>query len=364
MIKFFIVFFGISISVFVLVLLARKTNKKQSDGLLAAWFLTALVHLIFYLLGDHSFLKEKHLLIAVGNALPVLHIFIIAAYVDQLRSRVIKQLLFGYATIFILYVAALFYMSITGSILQEGAWLNFSHKAATWMYFIPPSFLLIYLVACFYILRSIKLYRFNLKSIYSSVITTNTAWLAYWLWSYAIGSIIIVMAVLNLDFGTISSDTAYMIVTSVLAAQVFLVGQLGVTRNFVFPKASGEYTKYRASGLKNEEKTSRKAQLLKYLDEDKPYLDSNLSLHQLAKELSIPPYQLSQLINESLNTNFFDLINEYRVQEFKRRIQDESYNHLSILGIAFDSGFNSKSGFYKSFRKLTGISPSQYKHSK
>ena len=142
MIKFFIVFFGISISVFVLVLLARKTNKKQSDGLLAAWFFTALVHLIFYLLGDHSFLKEKHLLIAVGNALPVLHIFIIAAYVDHLRSRLIRPLVFGYATIFILYVGALFYMSITGSILHEGVWLNFSPKAASWMYFIPPSFLI------------------------------------------------------------------------------------------------------------------------------------------------------------------------------------------------------------------------------
>ena len=93
----------------------------------------------------------------------------------------------------------------------------------------------------------------------------------------------------------------------------------------------------------------------------KPYLDPDLTLPGLADELDIPSHYLSQIINERIGSNFFDFINQHRVEEIKRRIADPSYAHYSLLGIAFESGFNSKSAFNRVFKKLTGRTPSEFK---
>jgi len=77
----------------------------------------------------------------------------------------------------------------------------------------------------------------------------------------------------------------------------------------------------------------------------------------------IPTHQLSRVINEHFGRNFFDFINGYRVAEVKRKILDPAYAHFSLLGIAFESGFNSKSAFNRVFKKITGQTPSQFKES-
>lgn len=107
-----------------------------------------------------------------------------------------------------------------------------------------------------------------------------------------------------------------------------------------------------------------KERLLQYLSDKKPYLIRNLTLQDVANELSIPAYRLSEMINNDLNKNFFTLINELRVEEAKHRIHSEKYNHLTLSAIGFDSGFNSKSTFQALFKKYTGITPSQYKREK
>ena len=72
---------------------------------------------------------------------------------------------------------------------------------------------------------------------------------------------------------------------------------------------------------------------------------------------------LSQVINEQLGVNFFNFVNQYRVEEFKERLADPSNRNFSLLGIAFDSGFNSKSTFNRIFRNTTGLTPSRYRES-
>ncbi|MDI9872077.1 helix-turn-helix domain-containing protein [Flectobacillus roseus] len=97
------------------------------------------------------------------------------------------------------------------------------------------------------------------------------------------------------------------------------------------------------------------------LETQQIYLQSELSLSQLSQELGVPAYQVSEVINRQYQETFFDLINRYRIEEIKRRLNDDQYAHLSILGIAMDCGFNSKSSFNTAFKKFTGMTPSEYK---
>ncbi len=361
MIKNFILFLGLSISLFVIVLLLRKPKKKVSDYLLIVWFSASFFHLGFFFLGFNYLLADNYLLIAFGNTLPALHIFVNSIYINVLRSKSIFPLAYIYGFVLLAYVGAYYYMGSSGSTVQNGMLLSYSSNAARWTYFVPPSFLLVYLVTGAYILRAIRIYRFNFKAIYSNNIHSNITWLGYWFWSYMVGSIIIVSIILSTDFGLVSVHMAYIIVSAVLSLQIFFLGQLGVTNNFTFDQVSDKHVKYAASGLKENRKEILKQQLLDYLQSSKAYLNPNLSLQDLALGIKLPAYQISQLINESLQTSFYDLINTYRVSEFKNRINNPQYKHMSILGIALDCGFNSKSGFYKSFKKHTGMSPSAFK---
>ncbi len=97
------------------------------------------------------------------------------------------------------------------------------------------------------------------------------------------------------------------------------------------------------------------------LEVKKIYKDETISLQSLSEKLSIPPYQLSQIINTKLNKNFFDLINSFRIQEAKKYLTDPAKSHLTILEIAYDVGFNSKVSFNKAFKKFSEMTPSQFR---
>jgi AraC-like DNA-binding protein len=73
---------------------------------------------------------------------------------------------------------------------------------------------------------------------------------------------------------------------------------------------------------------------------------------------------LSELISRTYNESFFDFINRHRIEEIKLRIEDPAHDSYSLLGIAMDCGFNSKSSFYTAFKKFTGITPSEYRNQK
>ncbi len=92
----------------------------------------------------------------------------------------------------------------------------------------------------------------------------------------------------------------------------------------------------------------------------KPYLDRELTIYNLSDQLRISRHTLSEVINEHMGMNFYNLVNEYRVKEVKQRMKNEDYRQLTILAIAYDSGFNSKSSFNTIFKEKTGQTPSQY----
>lgn len=96
--------------------------------------------------------------------------------------------------------------------------------------------------------------------------------------------------------------------------------------------------------------------------ENRYYEDPELSLSTLAGRLGLNAHELSRIINTALQKSFNDFINEYRVQAVIRKMQDPAFNHITLLGIAFESGFNSKTTFNRIFKQITGTSPAEYKN--
>jgi AraC-like DNA-binding protein len=96
------------------------------------------------------------------------------------------------------------------------------------------------------------------------------------------------------------------------------------------------------------------------MNTEKPHLDPDLSLPDLARRLRTNPVVLSAVINAGAGKNFNDFINEYRVGEFKQQVRMPANAHLSFLGLALDCGFNSKATFNRAFKKFTGTSPKEF----
>ncbi|WP_170164469.1 helix-turn-helix domain-containing protein [Sinomicrobium pectinilyticum] len=104
-----------------------------------------------------------------------------------------------------------------------------------------------------------------------------------------------------------------------------------------------------------------KEKILTFLQYHKPYLENDLTLPKLATRLGYKSHYLSYFLNNHLNKNFYSLINEFRVEESKNILRDTSKSHLNMLGVAFESGFNSKTAFNTTFRRITGVTPSEYR---
>ncbi len=97
-----------------------------------------------------------------------------------------------------------------------------------------------------------------------------------------------------------------------------------------------------------------------FMDEQKPYTNAGLTLTELAGMLKISPHLLSKVINEVYQKNFFDFINSYRIEAFKERFEDPRNRQYTMLAIAFEVGFNSKTAFNRAFKKMTQQTPREY----
>ena len=97
------------------------------------------------------------------------------------------------------------------------------------------------------------------------------------------------------------------------------------------------------------------------MDEQKVYKNPHLALRELNNGLNTPSYVITKAMNEVLGVNFYDLVNKYRVEEVKKLLTDPRYDRFTILRVASDAGFNSKTTFNAVFRKFTGVTPSYYR---
>lgn len=204
------------------------------------------------------------------------------------------------------------------------------------------------------------------KMLYNNYSTTNKKSLK-WLQLFLIGTLVIsifwVISFTQFMFGFYEeSDYTFMIVTICFVILLFSIGYFLILQNNWFEIAP--LNEEKAEPLKNKLSANTinyYKQLKQLLDEEKLYEDVNLTLDNLSERLQISSGYLSQIIKEHEQKNFFEFINYYRIESVKTKLLDETYKHYTILGIALESGFNSKSTFNAVFKKFTNKTPSAFK---
>ncbi len=118
--------------------------------------------------------------------------------------------------------------------------------------------------------------------------------------------------------------------------------------------------KYRKSSLREEDIDLYYEKLQQLMMTEKPFLDRQLTLRLLAQKIDIHPNHLSQLLNDRIGCNFAEYVNAYRLRSFKKKAEDPANQQLTLLALAFESGFNSKTVFNTYFKRTTGQTPSEY----
>lgn len=170
-------------------------------------------------------------------------------------------------------------------------------------------------------------------------------------------------------FGWQPAERLYLLVQLAITCSIFMMTYRLILHPRVFaperwqhltPEPEGA-RKYAKSGLKDEQAAEYLRLLSDYMEHERPYLDPDLTMHSLATKLNISKNHLTQIINERMAKNFYAYVNEYRVEEAKRKIADPRLAHLNLTGIALESGFKSKSAFNINFKKITGQTPTEWR---
>lgn len=126
-----------------------------------------------------------------------------------------------------------------------------------------------------------------------------------------------------------------------------------------YEASAKQVEKYKGSGLTEENLQLYKDKLLQAMEQQQLFLDSELTMFEVAEAIGVRPNHLSQIINSQFGLNFFNFVNKYRIDEAKRLLLSDA--DLSIITVAFDSGFKSASTFYSAFSKFTGTNPNQFR---
>lgn len=112
--------------------------------------------------------------------------------------------------------------------------------------------------------------------------------------------------------------------------------------------------------LTKGELNNNKELILKAMISNCYYTDENITLQKLSKEIGINVKELSYIINVGFGKNFNDFVNEFRIADFKRRLEDPKNINYNLLGLAYEVGFNSKASFYRAFKKATNKTPAEF----
>lgn len=220
-------------------------------------------------------------------------------------------------------------------------------------------------------------HRRKISSFYSNTRKVDLAWLYYVTIGFGTYLIIgLVSMMLRKFFNVTLPFSVYAYTPAILVAYLFGLGYIGILRLpqfsdyhiFIRTSAAGEGQsepqtpgdRYRKSGLTEKEADELIRQLNEYMMMKKPYLDENLNLKSLADAVGTTTHKLSQVLNDQMELSFFEYINKFRIEEVKKRLSDSSNQQYTLQAIAFDSGFCSKSTFYTTFRKNTGMTPGDY----
>ena len=142
---------------------------------------------------------------------------------------------------------------------------------------------------------------------------------------------------------------------------VYGLGYLKMRRPELNENDDAAAKKYEKSQLTPERSERYLNKLLQFMEKESPFTDGDLTISKLADRLSIPASHLSQTINERLSKSFPDFINSYRIEEAKKRLLDPARKHYTVLAIAEEVGFNSKSSFNDVFKRHVKMTPTEFR---
>jgi len=212
-------------------------------------------------------------------------------------------------------------------------------------------------------LIAIRKYRMKILNTFSYKERIGMSWLSSILiWYFLIEFIYTTKHLVFLAVGHYYEILIAIAKCSYLAFSVFVVYK-GLKQPEIFNgiEENGKKQKYKKYLLAESQREYYLQKLLAYMEAEKPYLNPFLSMPELAEKIPMTPHYLSQIINDSLNKNFFDFINSYRIRESQKLLMDMSNHKRTILNILYETGFNSKSVFNESFKKHTGMTPSEFR---
>ena len=384
---------GTIIAFFLSFILLSKKNKNTADKILFVWLLVMGLHLFFFYLSISGLLYQNTWILGTHFPLPLLHGPFLYLYTAALTGR-IQKFRASHLVHFLPAFAEYMYLSHFFLLPGEEKIAVFKNGGKDYLHFLTLNSILINVSGLVYVLLTflrLRKHRLNLLREFSYTERINLRWMQYLL--FGIGFIWLFVLI----------DNDQLIFTSAVLF-VFFIGYFGIKQvgiftlskpieestdenylreektgigvsaeksaevsepeegpeSFLSSEQEDEKKKYIKSGLSAEASDALHKKLCALMENEKTFNQSELVLAQLAKKLGTHPNYLSQVINEKENKNFFDYINTLRVEEFKKRLSDPGNRKFTLLSLALDCGFNSKSTFNKYFRKVSGLSPTEY----
>ena len=363
-------------SLFISSLILLKRKKALTDYLLSFYILVIGFFLFFIYADGTGFLVKNPYIVILDILYWVLIGPLLFLYIDLITSvngRLKKKHLIHLLPTIIVFAGfeGYFFQTEVGNFFQYNP-NTLIHKIAFYVwYYNSPFYYIICLGLLYHHSRKIKNY-------YSYCKNVDLKWLHYLAHGFAavlvfglISGLMSQYFDIELPFGS-KHYTWLVMVLYIFGMGYFgyrqkgLFGSIEMNGNFDQAKMNSlrvfiEDNSYQKSGLSEEDSILLSKHLNEFMQNQKPYLDCELNLRELALHLETTPHKLSQVINEQMNCNFYEYINAFRIDEVKRALVHPDNKDYKIMAIAYDCGFNSKSTFYTLFKKHTSKTPSEYR---
>ncbi len=356
-----------SLTLFIIALVLGKKNRSLPNTILVVWlavFVANLLSLFVLYEAQPPFSTIQNLILEFSEVSIFAHGPLLWLYTKSL-TEVGFRLNRGHLWHFVPF--ALGYLFFLLFIFSGSTMDPFLRNIVA---FFKMGSLLAYLIT---VLIKLKKHRIRVEHIFSNIEEKNLRWIAFLSWGILIiwaiggGSLLLdnLTSVHIPQYGGLMSHVS-------LCVFIFLMGYFGLNQPSVFNASTilqgrkkemgkSKSGKYKNSGLDLEGSKKIQKELLNLMNATQPYLIKELTLYDLADQLQVQSNHLSQVINSLEGKNFFDFINMYRVESAKEKILLNSHQNLTLLGIGFESGFNSKASFNRAFKKNTGQTPTEFK---
>ncbi|MDV3575914.1 AraC family transcriptional regulator [Elizabethkingia anophelis] len=354
---------SVFITCFSAFLILGKTKKQTADYLLAIWFFIIAIHLIFFILFYSGQFSSFPYLLGLDIPLPLIHGPMLYLYILCLTGQQPNRYkwLLHFAPAILTYIYLISFFTLTS---QEKIHV-YEYGNTAYRFFRKIIMVIIILSGILYVTLSImtvRQYKRRISDLYSNTEKINLNWSYYLITGIALIWIAVIMKNETLIFTLVG---LFILVASYFGiSHANILGLSAIQSNNSEEKQvvneNSITVKYQKNFAGEEVIQSIYQKLSFRMEHEKLYKDPELNLNQVAVLLNVHPNILSQTINSVENKNFYDYINQHRIEEFKRIVILPENQKFTILSLAFESGFNSKTSFNRNFKKYMDCSPREF----